>query len=184
MKKYEIKIVQDTDPDNPRHDDNVSRMICFHKRYELGDRHDFISERYGSWDELKDEIMKDSSILMIKPLYMYEHSGITISTSPFGCQWDSGQIGWVFIDEEHLKSICGEGEYSNEEIEEWIKGEVETYDKYLSGDVWIYQIYEVITCNLGHEHKNIIESCGGYYGYDECMTEAESLLKHYELEVG
>ena len=41
MKKYELKIVQDTDPESPRTWDNLGTMVCFHKRYELGDKTDY-----------------------------------------------------------------------------------------------------------------------------------------------
>jgi len=38
MKKFELKIEQDTDPMNPRTDwDNLGTMVCFHKLYDLGD---------------------------------------------------------------------------------------------------------------------------------------------------
>ena len=183
MKKFELKIVQDNYPDNPRHDDNVTTMVCFHKRYELGDKTDYRSDDYDSWDEMKEQIEKDNNVLMIKPLYMYDHSGITISTSSFSCNWDSGQIGWVFIDKKKLNDMCGEGTYTDKELDEWLEGEVDTYDKYLTGDVWGYQVYEVVTCDLGHEHKELVESCYGYYGHDECENEGKSILEHMEKEV-
>ena len=40
--KYALVIVQDDDPLNPRKDyDNLGKMICWHSRYDLGDKHDF-----------------------------------------------------------------------------------------------------------------------------------------------
>jgi len=30
------------------------------------------------------------------PLYLYDHSGITISTGPFSCPFDSGQVGFIY----------------------------------------------------------------------------------------
>lgn len=185
MKKYVLEIEQDENPMSPRTewDDNVTTMVCFHSRYNLGDKTDYKSNNFDSWDELKQQIESDHKVLMIKPLYMYDHSGITISTSPFGCQWDSGQIGWVFVDEKKLKSISGEGTYTDEEINEWIKGDVETYDNYLTGEVYCYSVYEVSTCSLGHEHKVLLESCGGYYGEECCREEGQSMLEHLEKEI-
>jgi hypothetical protein len=183
MKKFELEIVQDNYPNNPRHDDNVTTMVCFHKRYELGDKTDYRSDDYHSWDEMKEQIEKDNNVLMIKPLYMYDHSGITISTSSFSCQWDSGQIGWIFIDKKQLTDMCGAGTYTDKELDEWIEGEVDTYDKYLTGDVWGYNVYEVVTCDKGHEHKKLVESCYGYYGHDECEEMGKSILEHTQKEV-
>mgnify|MGYP003341339394 FL=1 len=41
MKKtYELEIEQDDNGYNPRTEwDNVTTMLCFHKRYNLGDKH-------------------------------------------------------------------------------------------------------------------------------------------------
>ena len=185
MKRYELKIEQDQDPMNPRTDwDNITTMICFHKRYELGDKTDYKSNNFDSWEELKEQIESDNKVLMIKPLYMYDHSGITISTSPFSCQWDSGQIGWVFITEKQLNLMCGKDfDRSEEKLEEIIKGEVGTYDQYLTGDVYRYELYQIETCSLGHEHRTLIESCGSYFGEEECESEGKSVLQDYEVVV-
>jgi hypothetical protein len=68
-------------------------------------------------------------------------------------------------------------------VEEYLKGEVETYDKYLTGEVYQYTIYEIETCSLGHTHKNVVESCGSYFGEEECENEGKSVLRGYECEV-
>ena len=185
MKNYELKIEQDNDPMNPRTDwDNITTMICFHKRYDLGDKTNYKSSQFDSWDELKEQIESDYKVLMIKPLYMYDHSGITISTSPFGCNWDSGQIGWVFIDKDNLQRISGDSDGFNElNLEEITDSEVKTYDQYITGEVYRYTIYEIETCSLGHEHKNFVEGCGGYFGEEECENEGKSVLQHLEKEV-
>ena len=185
MKKFELKIEQDNDPMNPRTDwDNITTMICFHKRYDLGDKTDYKSNNFDSWDELKTQIESDYKVLMIKPLYMYDHSGITISTSPFGCNWDSGQIGWVFVDKDNLQRISGDSDGFNElNLEEITDSEVKTYDQYITGEVYRYEVYEIETCNLGCEHRNLIESCGSYFSEEECENEGKSVLQHLEKEV-
>lgn len=180
MKKYELEIEQDCDPMNPRTEwDNLGTMICFHKGYNLGDKTDYKSSNYESWDELKNAIIENEGEVIILPLYLYDHSGITISTSPFSCRWDSGQIGYIFVSKDKIKK---EG-MDETKVEEYLKGEVTTYDQYLTGDVYRYAIYEIETCSLGHTHKNYVEGCGGYYGEDECREEAESVLRHLEKEV-
>jgi len=184
MKKFELEIVQDTDPESPRTWDNLGTMVCFHKRYELGDKTDYRTEDYDSWEELKEGIIKNEGEVVILPLYLYDHSGITISTSPFGCNWDSGQIGWVFIDEKQLQYITGDSSGHNEtNLEEIIDSDVKTYDQYITGEVYRYTIYEIETCSLGHEHKNYVEGCGGYFGEEECESEGKSVIQHLEKEV-
>ena len=185
MKKLELEIEQDESPMNPRIEwDNVSTMICFHNRYNLGDNTDYKSSDFNSWDELKEQIESDYKVLMIKPLYLYDHSGITISTSSFNDRWDSGQVGWVFIEEKQWVRMMGEDmDRSEERLEKCIDGEVETYDQYLTGDVYSYSLYEINTCSLGHEHKVLLESCGGYYGEEYCKEEGERLLEYYQKQI-
>jgi hypothetical protein len=33
---------------------------------------------------------------------------------------------------------------------------------------------------LGHEHKEELDSCWGFYGEEECMTEAEGIVDYYQ----
>jgi len=182
MKKYELVIEHDNDPMNPRTDwDNITTMICGHKRYNLGDKHEYNQDDFNSWDEMKKQIKKDNKVLLIKPLYMYDHSGITISTSPFDCQWDSGQIGWVFISEKQLNKMCGkEFERGEEHLSLIMNSEVRIYDEFLTGEVYQYKVYEIETCDKGHEHKTLVESCGSYYDEGECKDEGLSVLQHLE----
>jgi hypothetical protein len=155
-------------------------MICFHNRYNIGDEHDYKSDNFNGWDELKEQIEADNEVLAIQPLYMYDHSGITISTSPFGCQWDSGQIGWVFITRKQLKLLCGDQDIRAERLNDIIDSEVKTYDQYLTGEVYSYEVYESETCDLGCEHKTMVESCCGFYDEADCESEAKALVEQYE----
>jgi hypothetical protein len=183
MKKYELEIEHDNDPLNPRTEwDNLGTMVCFHKSYNLGDKTDYKSGNYDSWDELEKDIIKCENVGVILPLYLYDHSGITMNTTGFSCNWDSGRVGFIFISKEKmLKEYGGKivTKKLKDKVTEYLKGEVETYDKYLTGDVHIYKLYEVTTCDLGHEHKELVESCGGYFGEEECRSEGESMMKYY-----
>ena len=181
MKKYVLEIEQDSSPESPRTWDNFGKMICFHRRYDLGDKHDYNSDNYNGWDELREQIEQDYNVGVILPLYLYDHSGITMSTSPFSCNWDSGQVGWIFCTKEEMDSnwIKLSGQDKIERSEVLLKGEVETYDQYLTGDVYGYKIYEVSTCDHGHEHKELVDSCWGFYGEEECRSEGEGVMKYY-----
>jgi len=178
MKKYELEIEQDTDSENPRTSwDNVTTMVCFHKRYNLGDKHNYKSDNFDSWDEMKEQILLDYNVLMIRPLYLFDHSGITISTKDFGDRWDSGMVGFIFIEEKNWKSMMGEDmDRSEDRLQRIIDSDVETYDSYLRGDVYRYEVYEVEECNLGHTHRTFVEGCGGYYDEDDCRSEGERVI--------
>jgi len=95
-----LKILYDEYPENPREWDNLGTMVCGHKRYLLGDKEAKNIQLYNNWEEwLQGEILKPNggrSAVVFLPVYMYNHSGITISTHPFSCPWDSGQLGWIY----------------------------------------------------------------------------------------
>ena len=167
-----LEIYQDECPDSPRNWDNMGTMICFHGRYDLGDKHEYKSNHYDSWDEMENDIIENEDVAIILPLYLYDHSGITISTSPFGCRWDSGQVGFIIVSRETLRRKYGVIRITKKVIEKATKvllGEVETYDQYLTGDVYGYKLFNIVKCDLGHEHKEEIDSCWGFYGdnFDE-----------------
>lgn len=180
-KKYRIKIVQDPSPESPREWDNLGTMVCFHGRYDLGDKHDYDHRDYSGWEEQRKVISKNEDVCVILPLYLYDHGGITMNTTGFSCTWDSGQVGWIFVSKEKVRKEYNVKRINKELVEKVTKvlvGEVETYDQYLQGDVYGYEIYEVDTCDLGCEHETIIDSCWGYYGTSECLTEATSVVDY------
>lgn len=160
-----LEIVHDEDADSPRDWDNLTKMVCFHRRYRLGDLSDsYIEDDYSSWDELYEDIMRRDNPLVIKPLYMYDHSGITISTEPFSCSWDSGQIGYVFITPQRAEEL-GVAIWDDEpwfdyikRLEGYLKNEVKMYDNYVTGDVYGYRVVD--------QEGNEEDSCWGYYGSD------------------
>lgn len=175
-----IRIVADEDASNPREEfDHVARMWCWHGRYNLGDYKDRPKD-VVRYPELEAEV--GEKILIAKPLFLYDHSGITISTSAFSCQWDSGQVGWVFVT---LKKAQEEsGRKTRRAQRRWaervIDGEVAEYDHYLTGNVYGF-IVETKPEDAGEEPKHL-ESCWGFYGdYDAkngVLDEARSIAKH------
>jgi len=155
-------VIPDEEPFNPREcNDNITKMVCFHNKYELGDEHSYRQDDYSSWEELKQAILKEENAVLIKPLYLYDHSGITISTSPFSCRWDSGQIGFIYITQEES------GILDDKRLNNFLNKEVEEYDLYLRGDFWAYRIYEV---NVESLDINPITYCGGFNTEEEARN--------------
>ena len=138
-----LRIFADESPMNPREWDNLSKMICFHSRYSLGDKHDYSSKDYTSWDAMKQGILKkEKDVAVILPLYLYDHSGITMKTTPFGCRWDSGQVGFVIVTRKAIRDNWMKKRVTKELIkraEELALGEVNTYDQYISGDTYRFE---------------------------------------------
>lgn len=176
--KYKIEIIPDDSPFDPRGDDNLGTMLCFHGRYNLGDTQKGVfpyrSEDYSGWEEMKKAIIKNENVGVILPLYLYDHSGITMNTTGFHCPWDSGQVGFIFISKEKMRYEYSKKRVSKklkERVEEYLVNEVKTYDQYLTGDVYGYRITDT-------ETDEEVDSCWGFYGDDYCMEEAEGIVLH------
>lgn len=116
--KYKLTVERDDMPESPREWDNLTTMVCWHRRYSLGDKHHFdtvndmledLAYQSGvQYDEdinTPDLMTKLSPYYLIKPLYLYDHSGITMSTSdgyPYNDRWDAGCVGYVYISKEDV----------------------------------------------------------------------------------
>jgi hypothetical protein len=49
-KNHTIQIMPDPYPESPRDWSNISTMICFHRRYKIGDDHSFDHNDYSGWE--------------------------------------------------------------------------------------------------------------------------------------
>lgn len=179
---YKLEIFNDDSPFSPREDDNLGTMVCFHGRYNLGDDHEWNANDYRSWEEQKKAIVKNVKPCVILPLYLYDHGGITISTSPFGCQWDSGQIGWIFVSKEKVKKEYGVKKITEDIIKRVtlsLEIEVDEYDDYLTGNIYGYKVSKIVKCDLGCEHEEKIDSCWGFHGIDYCEEEGMEVINRY-----
>ncbi len=161
-KKYRLEIFEDLDPTDPREFDNLGTMVCFHNRYNLGDTTKLKSSDFSSWEELESYLYKREKALVVIPVFMYDHSGFSVNTTGFSCPWDSRQIGFIYTSKENIRD-----EYSckriskklKEQVREMLVSEVDSYNQYLSGDVYGFNVTNKET---GEE----IESSCGFFGTD------------------
>ncbi len=212
---HTIETHRDDNPENPRDGfSNLGVMVCWHRRYKLGDKHGFKTpgdfqrwlepkwvmakdddngdpqylfvgdvrtdwashlvnateflalERVkfplldnAHWERVDDTGDGDGSEVMM--LWLYDHSGITMSTGSFdhidSDRWDSGPVGYYYVTREKIIEEYGDdSKESREKARKCMQQEVELYDNYLTGEVYGYVI----------EDYMINESCWGYYGDD------------------
>lgn len=162
-----LKLAQDYSYNpNPREDDNLGEMVCFHRRYNLGDKTEF--ERPFDFQVYAENNQND--ICCILSLYLYDHSGITISTTPFADKWDSGQVGYIYCTKEKAKKF-GLNPENYDEIEKQLQAEVKAYDDYLTGNDKYYYF-----C-LRDENNEIIDTITGFKG--KSFKEVISEMKEY-----
>ena len=168
---YVVQVVLDNEPFNPRQEygnDQLFQMVCFHSQYNLGDKHNF------SIEEMREIAKGRNSNYLYLNLFLYDHSGITMSTTPFNCKWDSGQVGIICIEKTKIRKEYGVKRISPKlkaKILDMMKSDVKIYDQYLTGEVYGFEVF----------HKDDMEysinSCWGFYDEDHCLSEGVDSAK-------
>lgn len=192
-----LKIIGDNDAESPREWDNLCVMVCDHGRYNLGDYEtshgdaadairasrdyrptweDYDGEGldFSNGPDLYKAIQRCTDIVTL-PLYLYDHSGITMSTGKFSCPWDSGQVGFAFVTKAKILENWGGKVLTaklREKAESGITAEVETYDMYLTGDVYGYVVEKLE--DEEDEDGEEVESCWGCFGLSYAIDEGRA----------
>jgi hypothetical protein len=109
---------------------------------------------------------------IILPLYLYDHSGITMNTSGFSCPWDSGQVGIIYATTEQCKKEWPIDNW-HERAVRCLRAEVKEYDYFISGEIYGYTV-EPKDTNKGIECD---DSCWGFLGYEYAMETMVSEAK-------
>lgn len=165
-----VKIVQDSCIDSPREWDNLGRMIFTGGHSHLGDKHNV--DFSGGFNSRQDFIERGEEVVrkhfkdvaICYPVHLYSHSGESISIDykyPYDCRWDSGTIGFAIVTKEDIRKNWGIKRVTQKYIdhaERILRGEVETLDQYIRGDVYGFIVED--------EEGNHIDSCYGFYGSD------------------
>ena len=180
-----LQIVQDDICEDPRNWDNLTIIATLEQNHStIGDF------QFKSSDELN-EFVKDQEGIYSMPLYIYDHSGISLYCGndtipyPFNDQWDAGCIGMVFTTKKRLE---GMEKTPRSKIIDLMKSELETYSHYLNGNVYGYRLLKWSQCkSCDQEVDQEIESCYGFYGYDfdknglyDAVLVSSKVFKSYE----
>lgn len=169
---FTVEIHIDEVAENPREwYDHVGHMVCFHRRYDLGDEHDFgVPDTIEELDAAIKEEYGEGSVVL--PLFLLDHSGITMSTTDFRHVdpqgWDSGFVGFIVASEEDIEKEWG-GDKAK--ARDYLLGEVDEYDSYLTGSVYGYVVLD--------DAGEVLDSCWGFYGDDAIEDEVERVTGCY-----
>lgn len=183
-KGFSVKIMYDLDPANPMEDHcGMPTILHWHRRYDLGTEYpDDFGHPFEDRDAVIERIKKEYGARVVIPVYLYDHSGITMSTAPFSCPWDSGQVGFVFDTPDMLRDGWGDNPPTDEDLRDKILPScIETYDQYLRGEIFGY----VVEAPEG-EDAGRHDSCWGYYAIEDAKSDAEAgvdyEVRHEEQE--
>lgn len=172
-KEYNLSIEHDYCPEDPRNDVcNKTHMHIFDTEYNLGDYTytddpfefmktivKFYAPEVDTTDikevrELKAILMKLDNIVY-KPVYIYDHSGIVLSTTPFNDRWDSWECGFIYIDHDAV----GEESDWKATAAGIIEQELKTYNEFIAGEVFEINFSKFVTEEVRCPHCNeVIET--------------------------
>ncbi len=164
---YFVTAERDNDPLNPRENDCNYCTICYVRNRYLGSSKYDNDMDFTNSDNLDDYLagLKDRRAEFVSvPLYAYVHSGITISTGSFNDSWDSGCFGVAICTKEQVIEAFGNDTDWQQHAKDIIEDEIETYDKFLTGEIYIYSIYSYDKVT---KEWTLEDTCGGFYSDDE-----------------
>ena len=174
LDKYACSSPEEEAPSNSCFWHNLYRLNPEEHKNNKRDPAGFLLDLYGleepedfedcreAFEELLEKDLENGFV--IRKVYMYDHSGITISMAPFRCPWDSGMVGIVWFDRDTLRGYLFEEEraaltegkefperyvkLAEEKMELWVK----YYDAYLRGEEYFFTL----------EDGDDEESCHGF----------------------
>lgn len=166
---FTICIKQDDDAVSPREWDNLGTMLCEHRRYNLGDK----DAELEDYEDARD----DEEIAAELPLFLLDHSGLTLRTFR-GCEyygWDTSRVGVIYVTKKALREWFNVKRISKKtrgRATEVLQAEVEIYDACLTGSVYGYIVED--------KDGDGVDSCWGFYGWNH---EKSGLLQEARMAI-
>ena len=177
---YRLKIEYDDMPLNPRtdYDGNLCTIFSQRGNWDIGDSEFSYTrdEAPKKYEEFKNR--QDKGEILMLPVYMYDHSGQTISLGDFHDRYDSGVCGYAFVEKKRIFEKYPDATEENwkEKAYKAIQVEIDIYDKYIKGETYAWLLEKAEET----EHKRVSDgytwttvewevedSCGGYLGDPE-----------------
>lgn len=170
--------------------DLLGTVNVFSRRYSIGHEHDYDTKSdlllclAINYNDSVEEIENDEERInridgiieenyVILDLYLYDHSGQSISTSPYSCIWDSGHAGYVYADFDKIKKWFKVDEIT-EEIKqraiEVIEGEIKELDRWVRGDTYFEGAIR--------HNDEWVDWVGCYDTYEDAEQAAKDYVKH------
>jgi hypothetical protein len=212
--KYRVKVVYDEDTTNPRDDSDhwVGTLLTWHRRYnwsdecddKVGDPFDTMirliqnkDKDFDPDDEKYDDDVNGHGVLrqevqrlmekyyVVVPVFMYEHSGISLSTEPFSCPWDSGQLGFIFADKADRLLENKATEWTDDLQKHTVgllQSEIDILDQYVQGQVYGFICEETEEEDPGETGWKYSDECYGFYGDDPRSNGMEGHLPDFLMD--
>ena len=175
-----VKIYQDTDTQGPESwgDDN-GFLVHYHRDFQQEHEsvlvEDDLRDLYqGNVTDNTKELKRKYHIFSVSA---YIHSGVHLTLGNVRFAYDSG--GW---DTSHVGAVfCAKSEWKTvKKAEKFAEGLIESWNQYLSGDVYGFVVEGPDVENAGSGSD--IDSCWGFYGLEYAKEEGLAIAKHFAEE--
>ena len=164
-----VRVKYDEDLESPREWNNLGTIRSCRGNWDISDKgYSLTKDEMIDW---MDKTLDDPNVYRL-PVYMYDHSGQTISLAPFGDPWDSGQCGWISCTKDEALKWGYKEETWREQAKKAFESEIEIYDAYITGTTYGYVIEEPHI--ISHTDKTT-----GYAWETEDWEEIDSLYGFY-----
>lgn len=157
---------------DPRGNDNLGIMLCWHPHYELGDEQFRGPADVGgatNMAEVARWLVKRGAENLIG-LFLYDHSGLSLSAGPTldgrndaeavskagrnpfdTAGWDTSMVGFIYTTSERRRAMVTSAVH----VEEALRAEIAEYSAFLAGEVYGYTV---------ERDGEMIDSCWGFVG--------------------
>lgn len=179
-KGVRIEVYQDGDTDSPESWGN-EEMAGWHREFTVKNKH-INKDIFGAYikqegyEEYAEEAKEVEKKFYIFGVDAYIHSGIRLSMHNAGYRdkWDtSDYVGCILVSVDEVKSHTT----PDKEAERIAKGILATWNDYLSGNVYGYNLTDVVS-------RDNAGGCGGYYGdWEEDAKDGSGLIKQAKSEI-
>lgn len=73
---------------------HAGKLVLAHRKYSFPCELPCDFAKYSSHAQVEKFLRRTYNPALILPVYMMDHSGLAFKHEPFGCRWDSGQLGF------------------------------------------------------------------------------------------
>ena len=159
--------------DSPRVDwCNLGTFITWMNMYESPDRNEYDTiEEFYEYNDLSEStcLIPGLAKMVIMPVYCMVHSEVRYSTKSFGCPWDSGFAGFIYVSYDDVKREYGCKYVTKriiQKVRDVLQSEVKAYDQWVNDPSYEIVIYD--------KDSEVVDSLSGFY-------EIEDILDHFGI---
>lgn len=160
-----LELFHDPDPPFPfgPDADSFGTLVWWHSRYTFGP-----PSPYATPDDFLRALAADPDAVAL-PVYLYDHGGLAVSTTPTGVfadPWDAGQLGWIWASGATIRAEFGAAPDARDRATALLRAEIDELNMVLRGAAYGFRAYREIRCSCcGAVTDRADEtSCWGFIG--------------------